>query len=79
MQKPESRKAGRIEEKLSSVMDSIRIRHLPHADPNITCLPSYMCKPAKRNVADRNISTTEACITFSVSVGRISETSLSSI
>jgi len=34
MQKPESRKAGRIEEKLSSVMDYIRIRHLPHADPN---------------------------------------------
>ena len=37
-----------------------------------------MCKPAKRNIADRNISTTEACIGFSVSVGRISETPLSS-
>jgi hypothetical protein len=40
-------------------------------------LPRNMCKPTKRNVADRNISTTEACISFSVSVNRISETPLS--
>ena len=37
-----------------------------------------MCKPAKGNVADRNISTTEACISFTVSVSRISETPFSS-
>ena len=37
-----------------------------------------MCKPAKSNVADRNISTTEVCISVSVSVGRISETPFSS-